>query len=75
MTIMQPSPAPGDGPREPRRLTLALAGGYAAGYSAALGLSADAASSHVSAGQTVVLTLAQGAVAAVCWVYVRSRKE
>lgn len=75
MSSMQPSSAHGDGPQEPQRLTLVLAGGYVAGYSAALNLGANAVSSHASAGQTVALSLAQGAVAALCWVLQRQRKQ
>ncbi|WP_327187905.1 hypothetical protein [Streptomyces sp. NBC_01334] len=75
MSIMQLSPASGDGPHEPRRLTLALAGGYAAGYSAALGLGVNPASDQGGSGQIVTLVLAQGVVAALSWVWARARRE
>ncbi|MFF7290218.1 hypothetical protein [Streptomyces griseorubiginosus] len=65
MTSMQPSPASGDGPGEPRGFAVALAGSYAAGYSAALGVG----------GQSLTMTLAQGAAAAICWIFWRRQRQ
>lgn len=74
MTSMQPSPAYGDDPRGPRVLVFALAGSYAAGYSAALGIGSSVTGGRIDAGQAAVLTLAQGVVAALCWVFEGRRK-
>ncbi len=66
MNNVTPSSASGDGPGEPRRFVVALAGGYVAGYSAALG---------VGVGQPLTMTLAQGAAAASCWIFWRRQRK
>ncbi|MEU9271958.1 hypothetical protein AB0E04_42130 [Streptomyces sp. NPDC048251] len=71
MTSMQPSPLDGDGPREPRGLVPAMAGGYVAGYAAALGAGTSVVGA--SAGQTTAVVLVQGATAALCWTLLRKR--
>ncbi|MGW5569525.1 hypothetical protein ACWEWD_39755 [Streptomyces tendae] len=66
MSNVTSSSASGDGPGEPRRFVVALAGGYVAGYSAALG---------VGAGQSLSMTMAQGAAAAFCWIFWRHQRK
>lgn len=66
MSSMQPSSASGDGPDQPRGFVVALAGSYAAGYSAAL---------SVVAGQSLTMTLSQGASAAVCWIFYKRHRQ
>lgn len=46
-----------------------------AGYTAALGLGVNTVTSQAGAGETVTLSLAQGAVAALCCVLTRKRRE
>lgn len=58
MSSITPSSSPGDGPQESKRVDLALAGSYAAGYSAALG---------VGAGLSPAMTLSQVVAATLCW--------
>ncbi|MFD0208928.1 hypothetical protein ACFVH9_07310 [Streptomyces hirsutus] len=72
MPSMQPLPGVGDGPPEPRGLAYALAGAYAAGYSAALGAGTSAVGA--TAGQTTAVILVQGATAALCWLVLRHKR-
>ncbi|MFH8241399.1 hypothetical protein [Streptomyces sp. NPDC018321] len=72
MSSMQPPPGVGDDPRRPKGFAYALAGAYAAGYSAALGAGTTAVGA--TAGQTTVVVLVQGATAALCWVFLRDKQ-
>lgn len=72
MSIMQPPPGVGDGPPKPKGVVYALAGAYAAGYSAALGAGATTAGATVT--ETTVAVLVQGATAALCWVFLRGKQ-
>ncbi|MEU1044070.1 hypothetical protein ABZ400_02815 [Streptomyces sp. NPDC005897] len=72
MSIMQPPPGVGDGPLKPKGVAYALAGAYAAGYSAALGAGTTIAGATIT--ETTVVILAQGATAALCWVFLRGKQ-
>lgn len=72
MFSMQPSSDYGDGPEKPRWLFPALAGGYVAGYSAALGTGFSLEGSSTT--EATVAALSQATTAALCWIFlIRNR--
>ncbi|MFH8483995.1 hypothetical protein [Streptomyces longisporoflavus] len=69
MASMQPLPAPSEGPLRPKGVLLVFSGGYAVGYTAALGVTGGA----VDLTETLVAAGVQGVIAAVCWVFWQNR--
>lgn len=69
MASMQPLSAPSEGPLRPKGILVALAGGYTAGYTAALGVTGGA----VDSAATLVAAGIQGVIAAACWVFWQHR--
>ncbi|MEV3855481.1 hypothetical protein AB0J38_14275 [Streptomyces sp. NPDC050095] len=69
MSSMQPFPGRGEEPKRSNGLLVALATGYAGGYTAALGVTGSSIDSVTSAAVASV----QGVIAAACWVFWQRR--